>query len=155
MNFKKNTKLSYTFLRLVTKISEIDKKTRNYETDQKLHNAEIHMIKAIYENKGIHVTALADMLGVTKGAISQVLLKLQKKEMILKKSDPKNLSRLLLYVTPKGEIAYKAHEKIHRDFNVTFYKALSEFDDEQKQVIKKFLDNLETGIERFEENESF
>lgn len=154
MNFKTNTTPSYTFLRLVTKISEIDKKTRKYGTDQDLHNAEIHMIKAIFENKDIHVTALAEMLGVTKGAISQVLLKLQKKGMIIKEPDSKNLSRLLLNVTDKGKIAYLTHEKMHKEFNNTFYDVLSKFNDEEKAVVKKFLDGLENKIHEFEELEN-
>ena len=64
-------------MRVVTKLSEIDKRTRYYGTDQSLFEAEIHMIKSIKENEGIHVTGLADMLGVTKGAVSQILKKLE------------------------------------------------------------------------------
>lgn len=151
MNFKKNDKLSYTFLRLVTEISEIDKRTRNYGTDEKLHNAEIHMIKTIYENKDIHVSALADKLGVTKGAISQVIFKLEKKNMVVKEKDPKNLSRILLNVSEKGEIAYFMHEKLHKDFNDIFLKTLSIFSKEEVNVIKRFLNNLENDIKGFED----
>lgn len=153
INFETSNKPSYTFLRLVTKISEIDKKTRNYGTDQALHNAEIHMIKAIYENKNIHVTALADKLGVTKGAISQVLLKLQKKGMIVKEKDPKNLSRILLNVTAKGEIAHKTHLEIHKQFNQIFKEVIDGFEEEEIVVIRKFLDDLESKITKFEDLE--
>ena len=153
INFKTNRKPSYTFLRLVTKISEIDKKTRNYGTDKELHNAEIHMIKAINESDDIHVTALAKKLGVTKGAISQVLLKLEKKGMISKEKDPKNLSRLLLNVTEKGKVAYNTHEKIHQEFNEIFNDVLNSFDEKENDIIKSFLQNLESKIEKFEELE--
>ena len=54
------------------------------------------MIKSIKENEGIHVTGLAEMLGVTKGAVSQIIMKIEKKKMIVKDTDPRNLSRLVL-----------------------------------------------------------
>ncbi|WP_243143417.1 hypothetical protein [Clostridium estertheticum] len=44
---------------LVTKLSEIDKQTSYYGTDKQLSYAEIHVIIAIKENGGIHVTGLA------------------------------------------------------------------------------------------------
>ena len=80
---QKQNKDQLYLLRVVTKLSDIDGKTRNYGTDQPLFNAEIHMIKSIKENEGIHVTGLADMLGVTKGAVSQIIQKLERKGMIV------------------------------------------------------------------------
>ncbi len=80
LNFDNKLKISYTLLRLATKFSEIDKQTSYYGTDKQLFYAEIHMIKAIKENEGIHVTGIAEKLGVTKGAVSQITMKLQKRE---------------------------------------------------------------------------
>lgn len=62
LNFDNKLKISYKILRLVTKLSEIDKHTSYYGTDKQLFVAEIHMIKAIKENEGIHVTGLAEKL---------------------------------------------------------------------------------------------
>ncbi|EPY2273451.1 hypothetical protein ACXAUS_002315 [Clostridium sporogenes] len=62
LNFDNKLKISYKILRLVTKLSEIDKQTNYYGTDKQLFVAEIHMIKAIKENEGIHVTGLAEKL---------------------------------------------------------------------------------------------
>lgn len=153
MKFKNRTKISYTFLRVVTKLSEIDGKTRFYGTDQPLYGAEIHMIKSIRENEGIHVTGLADMLGVTKGAVSQIIMKLERKGMIVKDTDPRNLSRLVLKLTPKGETAYLHHEELHRQFDELFHAALKNASEENKAFLKDFLNALDEKIDAFEKNE--
>ncbi len=153
MKFKNGTKISYTFLRIVAKISELDKKIRYYGTDHPLYEAEIHMIKSIKENEGIHVTGLADMLGVTKGAVSQIIMKLEHKNMIIKDTDPRNLSRLVLRLTSKGETAYLHHEKLHQKFDELFNAVLDNATDENKAFLKNFLNLLDGQIDTFEEEE--
>nr|WP_319489924.1 MarR family transcriptional regulator [uncultured Caproiciproducens sp.] len=150
MKFKNKTKMSYTFLRIVAKISELDKKIRYYGTDHPLYEAEIHMIKSINENEGIHVTGLADMLGVTKGAVSQIIMKLEHKGMISKDTDPRNLSRLVLRLTSKGETAYLHHEKLHQKYEELFNTILENATEENKAFLKSFLNSLDERIDTFE-----
>lgn len=154
MKFKNRKKISYTFLRIVTKLTEIDKKTRYYGTDQPLFEAEIHMIKSIKENEGIHVTGLSNLLGVTKGAVSQIIMKLERKGMIVKDTDPRNLSRLILRLTPKGETAYKGHKKLHQEFDGLFYAALENATEDNKKFLKEFLFLLDKKIDGFEKKEN-
>ncbi|WP_353846790.1 MarR family transcriptional regulator [Clostridium sp. VAP41] len=147
LNFDNKLKISYTLLRLFTKLSELDKQTSYYGTDKQLFEAEIHMIKAIKESEGIHVTGVAEKLGVTKGAVSQIIMKLQKKGMIVKEIDPNNLSRLILRLTPKGEIAHLTHEKGHQEFEDLVYNILKDSSDEEKEFLKNFLNSLEKEID--------
>lgn len=150
---KNRNKISYTFLRVITNLSQINKKIRNYGTDEPLHEAEIHMIKSIKDNEGIHVTGLAEMLGITKGAVSQMIKKLERKGMIIKDTDPKNLSRLVLRLTQKGNTAYLYHEELHREFDALFSSALENATEENKVFLKKFLDSLDEKINSFEKKE--
>lgn len=150
MKFKNRNKISYTFLRIVSKISQFDKKTRYYGTDEPLYEAEIHMIKSIKENEGIHVTGLADMLGVTKGAVSQIIMKLDNKGMIIKDTDPRNQSRLLLRLTSKGETAYMHHEKLHKKYEEIFDDLLENAAEENKMFFRELLNSLEKQIDAFE-----
>lgn len=149
-NNKNKTKLSYSLLRVVWKIFEVDRKTRRYGTDEQLFEAEIHMIKSIKENEGIHVTGLAELLGVTKGAVSQIIMKLQKKGMIIKDTDPRNLSRLVLKLTQKGEMAYINHEKLHQRFDGLVNEALQDATADNVAFLKEFLNLLESRIDDFE-----
>ncbi len=153
INTRNRTKVSYTLLRVVWKLLEIDGKTRRYGTDVPLHEAEIHMLKAIRDHEGIHVTGLAEMLGVTKGAVSQIVMKLQKKGMVAKHADPGNLSRLVLRLTAKGETAYLRHEQLHQEFDNMVNRSLEGATEENRAFLKQFLDSLEKQIDGFEGND--
>jgi DNA-binding MarR family transcriptional regulator len=141
--------ISYKLLKVFQKISAINGKTRHYGTDQLLYEAEMRVIKAIKENEGIHVTALADMLGITKGAVSHSLIQLQKKEMILKQPDSANQSRLLLKLTDKGEIAYQNHERLHEGFDSAIEALLKNESSDFRNSLDLFLVKLDGTITDF------
>ncbi|MGD8400395.1 MAG: MarR family transcriptional regulator [Bacillota bacterium] len=144
-------RISYAFLRVIFKFFEIDRKTRFYGTDTPLFYAEIHLIKAIKENEGIHITGLAQRLGVTKGAVSQMLFKLEKKGFIIKEKDATNQSRFLLKLTPKGEIAHENHMRLHREFDNLVNGVLIQEEDEQVKFLKRFLIAVDQKLGALEE----
>ncbi len=109
----------------------------------------MHMIKAVKENEGLHATGLAEQLDVTKGAVSQIINKLQKKGMILKIRDEFNHSRLKFALTSKGERAYEFHEAIHREFDAVIDEILCGATAEQTCFLKTFLESLEKKIESY------
>lgn len=151
MNPQNKEKTSYILLRLVYRIFELDKKIRRYGTDKPLFESEIHMIQAIRENEGIHVTGLAEYLNVTKGAVSQVIMKLEKKGMIVKGRDPENQSRLVLTLTPKGETAYRNHEKLHQEFDELVEAILKGTSEEHRSFLKRFMRTLDQRLDAFVE----
>ena len=150
MNEENKTRISYLLLRVVYDLFEVDKKTRYYGTDKPLFEAEIHMIKAVRENEGIHVTGLAEKLSVTKGAVSQMIMKLQKKGMIIKSRDIHNQSRLMLHLTAKGEAAYLHHEMLHREYDAFINDILRDATEENREFLKGFLVSVSSRLGEFE-----
>jgi len=148
---KNRNKISYALLRLSVKLSEMECIVRNYGTDTPLYEAEIHMIKAIKENEGIHITGLAEQLGVTKGAVSQIIAKLDKKKMIIKEQDASNLSRIVLRLSDKGQTAYLHHEKLHDKFDMLVADVLKTTSAEDKIFLKQFLSDIEVKVDHFED----
>jgi DNA-binding MarR family transcriptional regulator len=148
---KNSTRTSYILLRVIYKFFEVDKKSRFYGTDKPLFEAEIHMIKSIKENEGIHVTGLAEKLGITKGAVSQTIAKLQKKGMVIKDRDSSNQSKLVLRLTEKGEIAYKSHIDYHEKFDKCVENILKDTTEDNKIFLKKFLLAVEKAIDAYNE----
>ncbi len=140
-------RISYMLLRVMVSLHEADRKVRRYGTDHELHFAEIHMIKAIRENDGIHVTGLAEKLGVTKGAVSQMIARLLNKGMIVKDTDEHNMSRLSLRLTPAGEIAHANHENEHRMFDRMVNDALANATPENIAFLDAFLEEIEKRID--------
>lgn len=148
---KRKTKISYALLRLVMHVYDINNKTRDYGTDVPLHEAEIHVIKAVRESEGASVTALAQRLGVTKGAVSQILQKLVAKGMVHKETDAENLSRLVLTVTDQGETAYQNHRLLHQKFDAYVEEAALTATEDERAFLLRFLVSLEEGLVSFEE----
>ena len=124
-----------------------DRKNRDYGVEDPLFHSEIYTLNEIREHEGIHITALAERCGVTKGAISQVLKKLEQKGLVTKEKDIRNQSRLILKVTPKGEIAYSRHLDYQKQFKKKVVRVLRDAPDEKVQFIKDFFINLEKQLE--------
>lgn len=135
--------VSSKLFKVFRKLSKINSMTRNYGTNELLYEAEVRVIKAVKENEGIHVTALAEMLGVTKGAVSHSLVQLEKKGMIIKQPDSSNQSRLLLKLTEKGDIAYNSHEKLHEEINNIIELMLADESIDFENCLSDFLSKLD------------
>lgn len=142
-------KVSYPLLRVVYKFFEIERKTRYYGTDIPLFPAEIHMINKIKQNEGIHVTGLANILNVTKGAVSQIIMKLEKKGLIQKERDSNNQSRLVLKLTAKGETACNNHEKFHEKIDAMVNEIVKDASKENVEFFKDVLITLESKLDHF------
>lgn len=109
--------IAYNSLNLAAALTDLDKKTRYFGTDVPIFHSEIHVIKAIAEHPGIHVGGLADILGVTKGNVSEILKKLERKALVIKEIDDLNLSRYSLSLTEKGKKAHNNHMLYHSIVN--------------------------------------
>ena len=103
--------------RVIHKYTQWEDKRRTYGTNMLLSRAEIHTIAAVGNNPNINVTSLADVLGITKGAASQMIYKLVDKGFVEKKLSPDSDTEVVLTLTADGMINYKGHEEYHRQTN--------------------------------------
>lgn len=110
---------------------------------KQIYYAEIHIVSAIHDHEGIHVSGLADLLGVTTGAVSQILMKLERKGLIKKERDARNQSRFLLKLTPEGEVTHQNHLKFHEEFDELFCSTLEGGSIEQVRFLKQFFNRIE------------
>ena len=143
--------ISYALLRIVYKLAEIDKQVRNYGTDSPLHVSEIHMIQEIKNSNGSHISEIARKLDVTRGAVSQIIMKLEKKGFVRKEMISENQLKLVPVLTEKGEIADSSHKKYHEVFNNSLKGILRKNNIDERKIIKKFLLDVEERCKGFEE----
>lgn len=140
---KKNGKeLIHTLLKIIYKIMEMEEKIQNYGTDVKISISEIHILDTVISNPGIHISGIAKKRGVTRGAISQLVKKMEKKGLLSKLPDPENLSRLMINLTKKGIIAQRTHNELHKLFNRMIEESLKSMSEEEKSSIEKFLGDV-------------
>lgn len=144
--------IAYNSLSLAFAMIELDKKTRYYGTDVPIFHSEIHVIMAIAEHPGIHVGGLADILGVTKGAVSEILKKLERKALVIKEIDDLNLSRYSLILTEKGKKAHSNHMKYHVILNSMVEDELQNASEQELDFLSNFLTSLIDKVKFFNEN---
>ncbi len=145
-------KIAYNSLHLAFAWNDLDKKTRYFGTDVPIFHSEIHVIKAIAEHLGIHVGGLADILGVTKGAVSEILKKLERKALVIKEIDDLNLSRYSLSLTEKGKKAHSNHMHYHSILNSMVENELQNASEHELEFLSNFLSSLINEVESFNEN---
>lgn len=98
-------------LHQVSAIYMSTKTPHDYGTGDIYTVAEVHTLKYIADNRGITVTQLARDNGKTKGAVSQILKKLESKGLVYREADPENDKRNHLYLTDKGRRLDQAHRQ--------------------------------------------
>lgn len=83
----------------------------DYGTGDKYTSVEVHMLKYIIDHPGKTVTDLAKEWDKTKAAISQMMKKLEGKDLIMKKAAPDSHKKQLYFATSKGIELNETHLK--------------------------------------------
>jgi DNA-binding MarR family transcriptional regulator len=122
-------KLIDQFLNILHLYSVINRKPKDYGTGDLLFFTEIHTISMVGKNREINMTRLADLMGVTRGAISQTIRKLVGKGLIIK-SNTTNKKEVNLRLSEKGMIVYRGQESFQNEI-FTFAGSLYESADEE------------------------
>lgn len=137
------------FNTIVQLAQRLENTPRKFGTDEPLTATEIHLIEIIGDNgETLSITDLSNVLGVTKGAVSQNLKRLEKKRLTLKQEDPQNVSRLIVKLTSKGKTAYYAHRHWHETMDGGFRDYFSGLDQERIDFLFEFMSRVEAFLIR-------
>ncbi|MBN2814758.1 MAG: MarR family transcriptional regulator [Bacteroidales bacterium] len=94
------------FNRILHLYSVIDKKPKDFGTGDLLYVSEIHAVYLIGSNPEINMTRLAELAGVTRGAVSQMVKRLVSKRYVAKFKMINN-KEVNLRLTDKGYIIFQ------------------------------------------------
>lgn len=133
------TQLIEEYMLMTEAIVHSNKKARQFGTDVDIFRSEIHIIYLVGENEGLHISDIARKFGVTKGAISQLVKKLEKKDLVWKQRDPSNQTRLLVHLTDKGWIAFRAHNEYHEKHDKEMYAYLEGASEADLALLRGFV----------------
>ena len=137
------------FSKTVNQYNKLYDKPFDFGTDEKLYPAEIHMIQAIGDKCENTVTELGRSFGVTKGAVSQVVGKLERKGYVTRERNPAYSKEIFLSLTEKGWKAYRGHEYMHGRIDDDFWGLVGGFTEEENAVFEKMLLKIEKYIDVF------
>jgi DNA-binding MarR family transcriptional regulator len=141
------------FLKILHLYSVIGRKPKDYGTGDLLYFTETHTITMVGKNREINMTQLAEMMGVTKGAISQTIRKLVSKNLILK-SNSNNKKEFNLKLSEKGQIVFKGQELFQKGlftFAGPLYEKASQKDRELvRRLFVAITENMQTRVRDLE-----
>ena len=133
--------------RVIHKYTQWENKKRTYGTELLLTRAEIHTIAAVGDNPNINITSLAEILGITKGAASQMIYKLVDKGTVEKRVSPDSDTEVVLNLTESGLINYRAHNEYHKQTNDTAFMLLERMPEPFYQCMLEYFSDFEKVID--------
>lgn len=139
-------KISELFINIVAKFYENDTKARTFGTDTELFHSEIHTLQYIMDHPGLHISGIARELGVTRGAVSQTVKRLERKKMIIKDCSPDDNKRKIIIPTVKGKTACFYHKRAHEKHRAVMSALLAGLNAGQLQFLSDFLLKFEKTL---------
>ena len=106
------------------------------------------MVMHIGDNQGTHMAELARIADVTRGAVSQLVAKLEEKGLVVKVENIENSSKTVPVLTNKGKVAYYAHEQHHETLNHEIFEFFEGISDREFSLVEEFLGHLESMVKR-------
>ncbi|NNG01236.1 MAG: MarR family transcriptional regulator [Desulfobacteraceae bacterium] len=135
----------------IHKILFIEKKNKFQFDGVKLYPSEIHLILFIHQDQDTNATRMAERLGLTKGAISQTLSRLEKKGILRKTKDPFNKNELTIEFTPLGKSALEHYLNLSAELHRQYDQYLSTLTETERTTIRGFLSHAELIMDRIAE----
>jgi DNA-binding MarR family transcriptional regulator len=117
--------------RLILQLRKLESSPRVFGAAGALTPSEIHTIDAIGCEGGVLMKELARRLDVTKGAVTQIIDRLEAKKLVRRSPHPTVPKGVLLHLTETGMDACRAHEQMH----IAFYDKLRAAFTEQEITI--------------------
>lgn len=111
--------------RLILQLQRLERNPRTFGKAGTLTPSEIHAVDAIGEDGNVLMSHIGERLGITKGAITQIISRLEKKEIVFRTSHPEDSRAVLISLTEKGVVAFRAHMELHQNFYQKLSKQLN------------------------------
>lgn len=145
-----NSAIHLKLRNVIDKLLFLDKRNVFAFRDIKLFASEIHLMLLVNQGgeRSRNATRIAEHLGVTKGAISQTISRLEKKGILTKVKDTTANNELCLAFTRTGGQAVRRFVQLERDLQERHTKLLRGFSQQDKEVILSFLSRLEQDLEQ-------
>jgi DNA-binding MarR family transcriptional regulator len=131
------------------KLKKLEKKSIDFGTGGKLYASELHTIEAIGNKYGNTVTELCNLFGITKGAVSQIISKLEKKQLIIKERNRDYAKEINISLTEKGWLIFKSHKELHSEMDVKFLSFMKTIPEDQLNTFLSILKEMEKYIDEF------
>jgi len=132
----------------INKLIFLEKKSIVEIDGVRLFPSEIHLMLVIEADRSVNAVTMAKRLGISKGAVSQTLARLEKKGVLQKRKDPAYKNELTAHFTALGEKALQQHRNLRASLLNEYDAYLDTITEPDRQVIQKFLLHIERFIDK-------
>lgn len=136
--------------RVINRLIFLEKHSVFQQGPLRLYPSEIHLMQVINESPELNAGRIAQRLGITNGAVSQTLARLERKKVINKTKDPALKNELTVTFTASGKTAIQAFEKEQAAALHSFARYLSDLSTNDRIVIERFLAQMEELLKKLE-----
>lgn len=137
------------FFDISTQIILMEKDTRDFGTGDLLTPVEIKTVVFIYNNPDANVTKISQKNHVTKGAVSQIILKLEKKDLITRYKKDDNAKEVYFKVNEKGLVAVEGHAEYHNEVVAMIMDDFINLPDDKIDFLKETFQKIHGYFESF------
>lgn len=137
---KPNYEILFTSFKRLIHVLSAGKKTPREYGGVTLHSSEVHVVEVVGSKPGISVSGIADHLGITKGAVSQVISKLLKKQLVEKKINTENMRLHELYLTDLGGVVDAAHTQHEKELVEGILLLLDQCGEKDIELFREIVD---------------
>jgi DNA-binding MarR family transcriptional regulator len=130
--------------RLFSKAARIEKMPVDTGDGMPLYTSEVHLIDMAGRFPDDSMSSIAMRLGITKGAVSQTVKKLEDKGYIERSTGEGDNKTVYLRLTGRGKKANAWHEAYHARINGRFEQAIASLGNEDRQNLLRILSTLES-----------
>jgi DNA-binding MarR family transcriptional regulator len=124
---------------VINKILFLKKKSLFQFGDSSFYPSEVHLMLVIRDRTSTNATRIAEQLGITKGAVSQTLSRLERKGVLTKSKNPSNKNELTLAFTPFGAKALAYYRRSASDLLNKHKRVIRSFTVREQSTIQRFL----------------
>ncbi|RXI40103.1 MarR family transcriptional regulator [Clostridium tetani] len=114
-------------------------KIMNDNLFEKYGNSEVHCIDAIGNLEKANGTEIANYLNITRSAVSKIIRRLQKENLIISSQKPDNKKEIFYTLTNEGKNIFEQHKQAHEKWRIRDTKFLKTISTNEKETVFKFL----------------
>ena len=131
--------LSISIGRLIMYFKRLERNPHEFGAAGRLTPSEVHIIDAIGCGDGILMSELASRLGVTKGAVTQIISRMEVKEFVRRVAHPIDSRSTIVSLTKTGLIAHQAHDELVQEL----YRKLSmQLDPQEIEIFRRCIEKF-------------
>lgn len=140
------------FVKMVNRFNRLESLDIEFALGTSITHTEVHTLGLMHENPYKKVSELAELSGITKGAISQQIKKFEKRGLIKRIRRNDNYKEVFIELTDKGKKAVEAHRRYDKLLLKDIESMLKNISPEQQKFLMKIMDSL---IEVSQKSEEF